>query len=51
MVNSRNILRILTGDEYYRASRNGGNYSNRMRNDLLAQAFIAKCQKANANPI
>jgi len=41
----------FTGDEYYRASRNGGNDSNRMRNDLLAEAFIAKCQKANTKPM
>lgn len=34
----------VTGDEYYRASRNGGRESNQMRNDLLAQAFINKLE-------
>lgn len=34
----------VTGDEYYRASRNGGNDSTRMRNYLLAQAFITKLE-------
>jgi hypothetical protein len=35
----------FTGDEYYGAFRNGGKDSNRMRNDLLAQAYIAKRQR------
>jgi len=35
----------FTGDEFNRAFRNGGKDSNRMRNDLLAQAYIAKRQR------
>lgn len=35
----------FTGDEFNRAFRNGGKDSNRTRNDLLAQAYIAKRQK------
>jgi len=35
----------FTEDEFNRAFRNGGKDSNRMRNDLLAQAYIAKRQK------
>jgi len=35
----------FTGDEFNRAFRNGGKDSNRMRNDLIAQAYIAKRQR------
>ncbi len=35
----------FTGDEYERAFKNGGKDSNRMRNDLLAKAYIANIEK------
>jgi len=35
----------FTGDEFNSAFRNGGKDSNKMRNSLLAQAYIAKRQK------
>ena len=35
----------FTGDEFNRAFGNGGNDSNRTRNDLLAQAYIAEIEK------
>jgi len=35
----------FTGDEFNRAFRNGGKDSNKMRNSLLAQAYIAKRQR------
>lgn len=35
----------MTGDEFNRAFRNGGKDSKRTRNDLLAEAYIAKRQK------
>ena len=41
----------FTGDEYYRASRNGGRESNRMRNDLIVQAFIAEGETVNTDPM
>jgi hypothetical protein len=37
----------MTGDEFNRAFGNGGNDSNRTRNDLLAQAYIAKRQRTS----